>query len=725
MSPETTESASQSQTQATTPSDNPLLAWGEVPRFDAVRPEHVVPAVRATLERCQADLTAIEADAARIDGADLVARLEQLEDRLSWTWGLANHLNSVRTSDALRAAITEVQPDVVTFQSRLGQSEPLFDAMTRVRDSELHQLPAAVERIVRLAIRGAEHSGVGLRGEARERFNRNQQELAQLGMEFGNAVLDATKAWELVLTDPADVASLPPSLKSLLAQQARAAGHADASEVTGPWRVTLDGPVFSPFLEYSDRRALREQTYRAFVGRAGPASVKAGDDVSSALDNTPRVLRILALRREQAQLLGYATYADLSLAAKMAPSVAAVEELLAALHAASKPAALRELDELRAFAAGEGGDPDLQLWDVPFWARRLREARFTYSDEDLRPYFPLPQVLEGAFALVQRLFGVHIRPRGDVPGWHPDVSYHDVLDGAGQVIAGFYLDPYSRPADKRGGAWMNECRGRSRRITASDTPPGAVRTPIAYLVCNQSPPVDGKPSLMTWNEVSTLFHELGHGLQHMLTEVDVGAVAGINGIEWDAVELPSQFMENWLRHRPTLTSFARHWQTGQAIPEELAQRVLAATTFRAGSGFLRQLYFARLDMALHHDFDPAGQVVIWDLQRRVAADNTVLPLLPEDRFLCSFSHLFAGGYAAGYYSYKWAEVLSADAFAAFEEAGLDDEAQIAAVGRRFRETILALGGSVPPMEVYKAFRGREPTTMALLRHHGLAPAQPG
>lgn len=690
--------------------DNPLMAWGEVPRFDAVLPEQVGPAVRATLERCQADLTSLEADAAGLGGVELVERLEPLEDRLSWTWGLANHLNSVRTSDALRAAIAEVQPEVVMFQAQLGQSEALFDAMTRARGEAL---PPTVARIVELTLRGAEHMGVGLRGAERERFNANQQALAQLGMDFGNTVLDATKRWELVLTDRAEVAGLPASLLALLAQQARAAGHADATEETGPWRVTLDIPVYVPFVEHAERRDLRERAYRAYIGRAGPES--------SGLDNTERIVRILALRREQARLLGFETFADLSLAAKMAPSVAAVEELMVALHAASKPAAAAELEELRVFAAEHGGDRDLQLWDVPYWARRLREARFTYSDEDLRPYFPLPRVLAGVFGLVKRLFGVEVRARGDVAGWHPDVTYYDVLDEAGAVIAGFWLDPFSRPADKRGGAWMNECRGRSRRLAASDTRPGSPRTPIAYLVCNQSPPVDGKPSLMTWNEVSTLFHELGHGLQHMLTEVEVGAVAGINGVEWDAVELPSQFMENWLRHRPTLVSFARHFQTDEPIPEGLVERVLAATTFRAGSGFLRQLYFARLDLALHHAFDPsAGTETVWDVQRRIAADNTVLPPLPEDRFLCSFSHLFAGGYAAGYYSYKWAEVLSADAFAAFEEAGLDDEAKLAEVGRRFRRTVLALGGSVPPMEVFRAFRGRDPTTDALLRHHGLA-----
>jgi len=697
-------------------SENPLLAWGEIPDFAAINPEHVVPAVQHTLARSAEALDEIERDAAGLDAVALIARLEALEDRLSWTWGLANHLNSVRTSDALRQAITQVQPEVVAFQSRLGQSQPLYRAWRQIRDGDAFgRLPAAAQRVVTLSMRAAEHAGVGLEGEARERFNDNQQRLAQLGMEFGDTVLDATKAWSLVVTDPADVAGLPESLRALLAQQAIAAGHEGATADAGPWRLTLDAPVVMPFLEHADRRALRERVYRAYVGRAGPETPE--------LDNARRIVAILGLRREQARALGYDTFADLSLATKMAPSVDAVLRLLGDLHASSRPAALRELDELTRFAQAHGHEGALALWDAAYWARRLREARFAYSDEDLRPYFPLGQVLAGLFGLVKRLFGVTIRPRAGVAGWHPDVSYYEVLDASGAAIAGCFLDPYSRPADKRGGAWMNECRGRSR-LPARDTAAGELRTPIAYLVCNQSPPIGGRPSLMTWNEVSTLFHELGHGLQHMLTQVELGSVAGINGVEWDAVELPSQFMENWLKHRPTLAGFARHYQTGEPIPDALVDRVLAASTFRAGSAFLRQIYFGRLDLALHHDYDPASADApsIWELQRRIAADNTVIPPLPDDRFLCTFGHLFAGGYAAGYYSYKWAEVLSADAFAAFEEAGLDDEARLLEVGRRFRDTVLSLGGSVPPMEVYTRFRGREPTTEALLRHNGLVAA---
>jgi len=682
---------------------NPLLAWGEIPDFAAIRVEQVVPAVRFTLARAEADLDALEAVADSLPIGEIVGRSEELEDRLGWTWGLVNHLNSVRTTDALRQAITDVQPEVVTFHSRLGQSEALYRAYSNAEGIADN----ALARTVELALRAMRHGGVGLTGDAKDQFNANQQQLAQLGMEFGNSLVDATKAWHHELTKEDEMAGAPPSLRGLMAQSAQLAGNEAATPEAGPWRLTLDPTCVMPFLENADRRDLRELIYRAWIGRAGPE----GD---AKLDNSDRIARILTLRKAQAQLLGFDTFADYSLDAKMAPSVADALALLASLHTSSKPAAQRELAELTDFARSEGATDALALWDVGYWARRLREARYTYSDEDLKPYFPLPRVLEGVIALVHKLFGVEIR-EGDRTGWHPDVRWFDVMSD-GQPIAGFFLDPYSRPADKRGGAWMNELRGRSSRLAPAGH---AVRTPIAYLVCNQSAPVGDNPSLMTWNEVSTLFHELGHGLQHMLTRVELLPVAGISGIEWDAVELPSQFMENWLRHPKTLASFAKHYQTSEPIPASLVERVLAASTYRAGSAFLRQIYFARLDLELHHAFDAAGGTSIWEVQRQVASENTVISPLPEDRFLCSFGHLFAGGYAAGYYSYKWAEVLSADAYAAFEEAGLDDDERIAEVGRRFRETVLALGGSVPPMEVFKRFRGREPSTDALLRHNNL------
>jgi oligopeptidase A len=490
----------------------------------------------------------------------------------------------------------------------------------------------------------------------------------------------------------------------------REAGTREATAETGPWRITLDFPSFSPFMEHSRRRDLRAQLYRAFITRAS-----SGD-----LDNTPLINRILQLRQEECDLLGYANFAELSLASKMAPNVAAVEQLLEELRQASFDAAHQDLVELRDFARAQHAEEadHLAHWDLPFWSERLREERYDFSDEELRPYFPLPQVLDGLFALAHRLFGVHIKPAdGEAPVWHEDVRFFRIYDEQDQEIAAFYLDAYSRPAEKRGGAWMDSCVGRSRLLAE---PGQAVRLPVAYLTCNQTPPVDGKPSLMNFTEVRTLFHEFGHGLHHMLTQVDHGMAAGIRNVEWDAVELPSQFMENWCYHRDTLMGMSAHVDTGEPLPQALYDKLCAARHYRSGSLMLRQLYFAFMDLELHARFDPKGAETIFDVQRRIAAKTTPLMPLPEDRFLCSFSHIFAGGYAAGYYSYKWAEVLSADAFAAFEEAGLTDASALAETGRRYRNTILALGGSQAPMDVFKAFRGREPDTAALLRHSGLA-----
>ncbi|MCK6489173.1 MAG: M3 family metallopeptidase, partial [Planctomycetes bacterium] len=448
---------------------------------------------------------------------------------------------------------------------------------------------------------------------------------------------------------------------------------------------------------------LRERLYRAFVTRAA-----AGE-----LDNQPAIARVLLLRAEKARLLGFATFAEYSLAAKMAPSVAAVDRLVEDLRAAARPRAEAELAELGSYARAHGGPAALALWDVGFWAERLREERYAFTDEQVRPYFALPQVLDGLFAVAERAFAVRVRPAdGEVPVWHGDVRFFRVADRDGRDLAAFYLDPYSRPADKRGGAWMDVCLDRN-----------GARNPIAYLVCNQTPPVGDTPSLMTFREVETLFHEFGHGLQHMLTAVRHPLAAGINNVEWDAVELPSQFMENWCYDRATVLGregrpgLARHHQSGEAMPAELFARICAARTYRAGAVTLRQLYFATLDLELHHRALPGEPALA--VQQRIAARFTVLPPLPEDRFLCGFTHIFAGGYAAGYYSYKWAEVLAADAFAAFTEAGLDDDAAVAATGARFRATVLGQGGSRHPLEVFRDFRGREPSPAALLAQCGL------
>lgn len=695
-----------------TVTNNPLLIGKGLPSFEAIKSEHVVPAMTQLLAELDEELATLERQVTPT-WSGLVEPLDRLGERLTWSWGVVGHLMSVKNSPELREAYETVQPQVIQFLNKLSQSQPLYKAFKAIREGDAwSSLEPAQQRIVEAAIRDAELSGVGLEGEKRERFNAIQLELAELSTKFSNHVLDATKAFNLTLTSKDEVDGLPPSLLSLAAQTARAAGEENATAENGPWRITLDYPSYVPLMQYSTRRDLREKLYKAFISRAS----------TGELDNTPLIDRILELRKEEAMLLGFNSYAQLSLASKMAPKVEAVEELLEELRGASYDAAHKELEELKAFAASKGAEEanDLKHWDISFWSERLREERFAFSAEELRPYFPLPQVLDGLFGLVKRLFGVTVTAAdGQAPVWHEDVRYFQIADETGTPIAYFYLDPYSRPAQKRGGAWMNDCIGRAK-ITENGTT--TTRLPVAYLICNQTPPVDGKPSLMTFNEVETLFHEFGHGLHHMLTKVDYAGAAGINNVEWDAVELPSQFMENWCYDQPTLMGMAKHYETGEPLPEHYYQKLLAARHFMSGSAMLRQVYFSCVDLELHHRYVPGGDETPAEVRDRIAKTTTILPPLPEDAFLCAFGHIFSGGYAAGYYSYKWAEVLSADAFAAFEEAGLENEEAIATTGKRYRDTVLALGGGLHPMEVFKAFRGREPSTTPLLRHSGLATA---
>jgi oligopeptidase A len=687
---------------------NPLLIGEGLPPFDDIETIHVVPGIKALLEELSAKLETLEQNLTPT-WEGLVDPLSEIEERLRWSWGIVGHLMGVKNSPELREAYEEVQPLLVQFVNRLGQSKPIYEAFKQIRASaDWDSLDPAQQRIVESSVREAELSGVGLKGEAKERFNEIQQALAELSTKFSNNVLDATKGFSLTLTDSHEVEGLPPSLLALAAQAAREDGAENATAESGPWRITLDYPSYVPFLQHSRRRDLREKIYRAFITRASE-----GD-----LDNTANIERILELRHEMAHLLDYDTYAELSIARKMAPSVEAVETLMEELRTASYDKAVVEFEDLKAFAKEKNAAEadNLLHWDTAFWSERIREEKYGLSDEELRPYFPLPQVLDGLFSLAHRLFGVTMTAAdGEAPVWHPDVRYFQVSDDAGGVIAHFYLDPYSRPAEKRGGAWMDECLTRGKFK-------GLVRLPVAYLVCNQSPPVDGKPSLMTFRDVETLFHEFGHGLQHMLTTVDFSGAAGINNVEWDAVELPSQFMENWCYHRETLLTLARHYETGKLLPEELYQKIVAARSFMTGNAILRQVRFGWTDIELHYRYRTDSDESIWDVSRRIAAKSSILEPLPEDAFLCAFSHIFAGGYAAGYYSYFWAEVLSADAFAAFEEIGLNNERALAETGQRFRDTVLALGGSRHPMEVFKSFRGREPSTEALLRHRGLVAA---
>jgi oligopeptidase A len=690
-----------------------LLQGQGLPPFPDITPAQVVPAMTELLVTANAALTQLEANIIPT-WVGLVEPLDRLTERVFWSWGIVGHLMSVQDSPELRAAYEEIQPQLDLFTIRLGQSAEIYHGFQAIQSSpEFATFEPAQQRIIAAEIRGMQLSGIGLTGAPKQRFNEIYSKLKEISHKFSNNVLDATKAYSLTLTKPDEITGLPASLLGQAAQSARTAGHEAATPTDGPWVITLDNPSYFPFLQHSQRRDLREQVYKAVVSRAS-----SGD-----YDNLGNIDLILELRREMSNILGFANFAELSLASKMAPDVAAVETLLESLRSASFEAAKQDLEHLRIFVSEQNAPEakDLKHWDLAYWGERLREAKFDLNAEELRPYFPLEQVLSGLFNLAHKLFGITITAAdGQAPVWHPDVRYFQVANEQQQPIAYFYLDAYSRPAEKRGGAWMDVCVSRAK---ITDGAGSKVRLPVAYLTCNQTPPVDGKPSLMTFSEVETLFHEFGHGLQHMLTTVDFVGASGISNVEWDAVELPSQFMENWCYDRPTLLSLGKHYETGEPLPEQYFQKILAARTFMSGSGMLRQIHFSWLDLELHGRYIPGGSESIADVRNRLAKISMVIPPLPEDNFLCSFGHIFAGGYAAGYYSYKWAEVLSADAFAAFEDAGLDDADAISTTGRRFRDTVLSLGGSKHPMEVFTAFRGREPDPSALLRHNGLVAAK--
>ncbi|KAF9678135.1 hypothetical protein SADUNF_Sadunf07G0003500 [Salix dunnii] len=683
---------------------NPLLQDFEFPPFDVVEDKHVRPGIRTLLKNLESDLEELERTV-EPSWPKLVEPLEKITDQLAIVWSMINHLKAVKDSPELRAAIEEVQPEKVKFQLRLGQSKPIYDAFKAIQDSpQWSSLSDAQRRQIKEAVL----KGVALDDDKREQFNKIEQELERLSQKFEENVLDATKKFEKLIIDKKDIEGLPATSLGLAAQTAASRGHEDATAENGPWIITLDAPSFMSVMQHAKNRGLREEIYRAYVTRAS-----SGD-----LNNTAIIDEILKLRMEKAKLLNYNNYAEVSMATKMA-TVEKAEELLEKLRIASWDAAVQDMEDLKIFSKNQGAMEahDLTHWDTGFWAERLRESKYDINEEELRPFFSLPMVMDSLFNLAKTLFGIDIEPAdGLAPVWNNDVKFYRVKDSSGSPIAYFYFDPYSRPSEKRGGAWMDEVVSRSRVLSRNGKAP---RLPIAHMVCNQTPPVGDKPSLMTFREVETVFHEFGHALQHMLTMQDEGLVAGIRGIEWDAVELPSQFMENWCYHRETLMGIAKHYETGESLPEEVYLKLLAARTFRAGSLSLRQLRFASLDLELHTKYIPGASESIYDVDQRISKKTQVIPPLPEDRFLCGFSHIFAGGYAAGYYSYKWAEVLSADAFSAFEDAGLDNGKAVQEIGHKFRETILALGGGKAPLEVFVEFRGREPSPEALLRHNGL------
>ena len=692
-----------------------LLKGEGLPLFQQITPDMVGRDIPVLLHQLDEQFTALENSLQQqlsspepLSWDSVMKPIQTLGEQLRWSWGVVSHLNGVCNSPELRDAHAGQQPEVVRLGNRLGQSQVLHQALCRLKDQPAEPLTPTRERILNAELLSMQNRGVGLDGETQAAFNTASERLAALSTSFGNHVLDATQQWTLKLTEADQVRGLPERAKDALAAAAREAGDAAATGSEGPWLLGLDLPRYLPFLTHAEDRGLRETAYRAHVSRASQGE----------FDNAPLIEEILTLRGQQARRLGYEHWAEVSLASKMADDVPSVEALLEELRSAAYPAAERELKDLQDCARRHGAAEADQLapWDLTYWSEQLRRERFDLDQEALRPWFPLPRVLDGLFGLCSRLFDVEIRSGdGAAPLWHNDVGFYEVLRG-GEVIAGFYLDPYSRPASKRGGAWMDECLGRKRRED------GTLVLPVAYLICNQTPPVGDIPSLMSFEEVETLFHEFGHGLQHMLTTVEEPEAAGISNVEWDAVELPSQFMENWCLDHSTLMGMALHWQTGEPLPEEEFRKLLDSRTFNAGLGTLRQVHFALSDLRLHSQWSPDLGCSPDELRREIAVSTTVMDPIPEDRFLCAFGHIFAGGYSAGYYSYKWAEVLSADAFAAFEEAGLDQEDTVRSIGARFRDTVLSLGGSRSPSEVFEAFRGRQPSSDALIRHSGLQAA---
>ncbi len=676
--------------------DNPLLDLSGLPRFTEILPEHVEPALDAMLARNREERERLLISGVPLSWDSFAQPMEDMEERLNRLWSPVSHLNAVMNSEPLRAAYNNCLPKLSDYQTELGQDERVYRAYKAISaDAAFADLTAAQRKILDHTLRDFRLSGAELGAADKIRFRDIQQELSMLTSRFEENVLDATNGWELLITSAADLEGLPESARA-------AARQAAESESKSGWKFSLHGPSYVAFMTYSDRRELRRSMYEAYVTRASDCGPQAG-----SWDNGEVIVRLLTLRAEEARLLGYPDYASLSLATKMAKSADEVSVFLNGLAERSRPAAQRELAELRTFASTEFGVQDLEAWDIPYYSEKLRQRRYAFSDEDLRPYFPVHQVIAGMFAVVNRLYGLEIRQTENREVWHTGVCFYEIRDACGEVRGRFYMDLYPRPG-KRGGAWMDDCISRKRTAAG-------VQVPVAYLVCNFTIPVGDDPALLTHDEVTTLFHEFGHGLHHMLTRVDYVGVSGINGVPWDAVELPSQFMENWCWERQALDNLARHYQTGAPLPQTLYDKMIAAKNFESGMQIVRQLEFSIFDMRLHGSFDPAKGSVQGLLDEVLKEVAVVIP--PAfSRFQKRFSHSFAGGYAAGYYSYKWAEVLSADAFSKFEENGVFDRK----TGDEFLHNILEQGGVYEPMELFVRFRGREPKIDALLRHAGLA-----
>jgi oligopeptidase A len=672
---------------------NPLLDFSGLPRFADFDPALVAPAVEQLLAENRTLVERVCAPGIPATWRDFVQPLEDANERLHRAWGVVGHLNAVMNSPELREAYNASLPRVTQYYTELGQHEGLHAKFKALRAApEFGTLTPAQKKIVENELRDFRLGGAELPAADKARFKEVNERMSQISSRFSDNLLDATNAFERIVTDPGEVSGIPQDVLATARDLAQVDGKSG-------WKFTLHAPSYLPVMQYADHRALREQMYRAYVTRASEFG-------KPEWDNTPLIAEIVQLRGEQARLLGFSSYAEYSLEPKMAESPRQVLDFLDELATRAKSYAERDLEEVAQFARTELGLAKLEAWDLGYASEKLRAKRYSFSDQEVKQYFPETRVLPGMFRLVETLYGISIEQTA-TPTWHPDVRFYSIRDRSGSLIGQFYVDLYARPS-KRGGAWMDEAVTRRARE-------GRVQTPVAYLNCNFSAPVGGKPALFTHEEVNTLFHEFGHGLHHLLTRVDYLGVSGINGVEWDAVELPSQFMENFCWEWDVLAPMTGHVDSGGSLPRALFDKMLAAKNFQVGMQTVRQIEFALFDLRLHHDFDPRSARTALDLlgevRRRVAV------MLPPDynRFTNNFSHIFAGGYAAGYYSYKWAEVLSADAYSLFEENGVLDPG----TGQRFRDEILGVGGSRPALESFIAFRGREPKIDALLRHNGM------
>ncbi len=692
--------------------DKVLFKCEGLPNFNQFTPQRIEKEFPVLLEKLNSDFNDIEAEFSSLtnnedlDWVKVMNPLNKINEELRWSWGVISHLNSVKNSEQLRNVYAKFLPNVINLGNKFGQSKIIYKALKILR--EANNLDLTRNRILDKEIIDMEHSGISLNESDQKEYNAISERLGELSTKFSNNVLDATNKWFLILENKSQIKGLPERVLELMALSAqkhfKKEGNVDSK--IGPWKLSLDIPTYTAFMSYAEDSSLREKLYKAFVSRA-----------SNGNENNNQIIEeILTLRTKQSKLLGYESWAELSLSTKMASKTDNVEKLLEELREPSFKAAELELENLNNFAHKNGfnADKQLQPWDISYWSELLRKEKLNLDQEALRPWFPLEDVLKGLFRLCEKLFDIKVlEANGEAPVWNEDVLFFNIYNNSNNKIASFYLDPFSRPESKRGGAWMDECLNKNIDSEGNHI------VPVAYLVCNQTPPSKNKPSLMSFEEVQTLFHEFGHGLQHMLTTIDLPQAAGINNVEWDAVELPSQFMENWCFDKKTLLNIAKHYQTGEKLHEEDYEKLCANRTFNCGMSTLRQLHFAITDLRLHSNLSSYQELNSDEIRRDISKNTTILPPIKEDKFLCCFSHIFAGGYSAGYYSYKWAEVLSADAFSMFEEAGLENDQKIKDIGKKFKETILSLGGSLPPLEIFKLFRGREPKTEPLIRHLGL------